>query len=408
MAESEDTAGSISKVRRTLKGFFFNTENFTQIEKAGAFVFACTSLITVLFASIVGIAFVFMEERDLYPFLHALERLLGLLTIGVVVAFVGRAKHWSVFFVGLLLVGAILLPVSDVVRYFLIWTGREQSYELLFGQVKSGTDVTGRSSDLAGKIIQTLEEREAIRNARPEDRKRFVRYVVEDIDNDKIITLRELITARGAFPTLELMSEPESRNIAILKFGDERRFVDDVRFLRSEGLIKYPYEDIESIEITTLGEETLRTSAAEAGELEACLVSMEVAHDISESISNGIRVPVGPGRSFYKFRVGGDAPQAEIRVTGLAGADPVFRLDKVARESEQTTRMCELIGEDDDTHGLNPALTVSLQLNSEYLISAWLFHRGPGVVCLSMGDQGSDLPPNCTVVQTVDPAPPEE
>ena len=95
-------------------------------------------------------------------------------------------------------------------------------------------------------------------------------------------------------------------------------------------------------------------------------------------------------------------------MTGLAGGDPVFRLDKVTRESEQTTRMCELIGEDDDTHGLNPALTVSLQSNSEYLISSWLFHQGPGVVCLSMGDQGSDLPTNCTVVQTVDPAPPEE
>lgn len=390
MTDPDDHTDTPPNMKQKLRDFFLDASNFVEIERAGTFVFVGASIFTVVFASVLGITHLCSGDSansDLHPYIHAIERMFGLLAIGITVAFVARGKHWMVFFSGIVIIGAILLPVSDLARYMLIWSGREQNYELLFGPFRSAGDVSGRSSDLASEIAHRLEESSTL-DFEGISVTKVSEIIQKEIEEFEIITLAEQVRARGAYATLERLNASSSKATTILKHGREDQFINDLRFLRSRGLIQYLYDDITSLQVTNLGKRVLDPEfdidADRAAEPSVspeasinCPADLLSVEDISTSISQDVKLVLKDEPRFLKFSAQ-SAGDYTIKVSADSNspADPFLRLYRITPENE-----CHLLSEDDDTDGLNPKLVASLASGEQYLLSMWsLYFNGDVLV----------------------------
>jgi hypothetical protein len=224
------------------------------LEYVGLSIFAITAIATVIF--IAASHFLPLDSgKDPYHHLRSVELLLTLAATGLVVAIVGRAQNPFVLAFGILLIGALIVPSNDIVRFALIASGSDQNYGSFLQSARSGADLEGRSTDVASKILTELGHAGFMETLEPARRKQAIRIVEDEVRKERVITLLEQVRARGALDTLRAMTD----NIKgwVYKYGKEEKFIEDLRYLRSEDLVSFAYDDLDTIAITSLGQTVL-------------------------------------------------------------------------------------------------------------------------------------------------------
>jgi hypothetical protein len=380
------------------------------LEKVGLLVFAITAFSTVLF--VVGLN-LFSTDADVgaYRQLRSAEILLTLAATGLIVAVIGRAQSPFVLAFGVFLIGALIVPSRDIVKFALIASGSDRSYETFFRSGGSGADLAGRSTDVANKILTELSQARFMEPLSPEDRKRAVQIVESEVRKEREITLLEQVRGRGAMEALKAAADDVER--WVYKYGEEEKFIEDLRYLRSEDLISFAYEDLETIKITALGRTVLDRASAEAVGPSVSLASrqpdarnqrlqttatsqplrtrnlcppdaMNLPDATVELLSEeGHKVQLELLPSYARFSVKESASyQIDVKVDVSSPnnqVDPELILMKINSDGG-----CTLVGADDDGGtGLDSSLLTNLELG-DYLIvaSSISFDEGFAVIFL--------------------------
>ena len=363
------------------------------LEYSGILVFVFTSISVIIFT----ILFNFRSTQDGNDFLalRSSELMIALAASGLVVAIVGRANNPFVLAFGVFLIGALIVPSNDLVRFALIASGSEKRYQDFLEATSAGADLAGRSSDVASKILTELETNGLISLETTENRKRAITIIEREIRNEREITLLEQVKAFGAFDALKAISDNVDE--WIYKYSDESRFLDDLRYLRSENLIAFPYDDYHSTEVTLLGQSVLRrefhrsptTSGLRASErredpLESTLLDLMNLIDcpfdpgavpfFTQELtgSEGREFSLGERSEYMAFQVTSDGNyQIDLEATSPRNSEPQSDVDPVIWLFEMQGEQCRAIGLDDDGGtSLNSQLILRLQENSVYVIDA--------------------------------------
>jgi hypothetical protein len=366
-----------------------------ELEQVGLIVFTITSIALIIFV----ILFNWNppdREADYYRQLRSTELLLTLAATGLVVAIIARGQNVFVMVLGIFLIGALIVPSKDIVRFALIASGSDKDYESFFRSTQSGTDVKGRNSDVANKILNDLDSRGFIlhlpnetddANIRAARRKEASQIIEDGVREERIITLLEQVRARGAFRTLR--AAPTDFKGWVYKYGREEKFIEDLRFLRAEGLINYAYDDLDTVAVTPLGYATLAMADGAplrqpgpdiypedlpggfplAAEQLACNTGTGDVPDLSTELlsTEGYPIAIESGFQYIRFTAP-DADTYRIDVVGddpgLVGViDPYMTLAALPPDGD-----CTYLRDDDDGgDGLNARITHALTKQS-YLI----------------------------------------
>ena len=381
-------------------------DDLSSLERTGTVVFLLSSLALLLYVLVFGVLLLVADPLDVVAF-TSIEWLVKLAVIGLVVGFTTRAKHWSVLMFGLFLVGVLILPAKDVARYILIWAEKESEFQSLYDQVEPGLNLAGRERELANEIIHELESGDNIKIDDVLSRKQITEVIVEKIRRETLATLRDRLQSNGTLTALRVLGGDDGVKLGLLKYGDNDRFITEVRFLRSVGLVTFPYDDIDAVQLTKLGQDLMNPPAQQdsadgdllgrIGQLSRgvydCPVGVDstVSYNINE-LQDGRDVRLNEhSRTLLRLRL--VAGVYEITVSG-ENVDPIFGL--YLREGDQ----CSFLGSDDDGgEDLNSKREFELQQDGEYVIETWsIYQSGRGTLTVTSIPSGgvatdSDVPP---------------
>ncbi len=197
----------------------FNSDFFGILEKIGGVVFVITACSTVLFIFLFNTRGAVSDIEDL-KHLRSVELLMTLAATSLVIAIIGRSQNPAVLAFGIFLIGALIVPSGDIVRFALLATGSVKEYESFFYQSSSSTDLSGRSTDVANKIITELAQERFINTPQPEQRKIAIEIIEDEIRKEREITLLEQVRSCGALLTLEQVANDVNR--WVYKYGKMR------------------------------------------------------------------------------------------------------------------------------------------------------------------------------------------
>ncbi len=293
------------------------------LEYVGLFVFSITAVAMILFVA--GFNFFPLEGKSPYSHFRSAELLLTLAATGLVVAIIGRANNPFVLTFGIFLIGALIVPSKDIVRFALIASGSDRTYESIIQSARSGTDVEGRSTDVANKILTELDRFGFLNLAenlppagRAARRKEAINIVEGEVRKEREITLLEQVRARGALETLNATGADIKG--WVYKYGREEKFIEDLRFLRSEGLISYAYDDFDTIVITFLGGNVLGRAAAGSA-------LADLGFDFAGLEPSGYAIPGAPVAACPSDSDIISAPDASTEVLSSGGRSMNLRRD---------------------------------------------------------------------------------
>lgn len=233
-------------------------------DRLGMAVFLISAMGVIVFIFMINIFPLIQGNASDYRLLRSIDSILTISALGLIVVFMSRSTSPFVVAFAIFLIGALIVPAKDIVRFALIASGSQQKLEDFFGSGSVGPDTQGRSSDAASKIVtEVLNFDGYIDGKRPElieaDRILLIKNISRKIYEERVITILERVKSQGA---LELLISASSRNGEgfsdfIYKHATHEKFVDDVRFLRSEDLISFAYDDLSSLRQTQLGGDVL-------------------------------------------------------------------------------------------------------------------------------------------------------
>lgn len=220
---------------------------------AGSFIFIVASVASILFLFIGG----FSVESDggfEYSHFHTIEMLLKVAAVALVLAALSGERNGLVVVIGLLLVGALIVPTKDMMRIYLAATNSERQLDDFYGDSGGGPELRGRDYQLASTIVDVLEQAGLVVEDSASDLSRADMYwlVEEEIVHERVTTLLERTRSRGA---LELLARIHAGQVAqaSYRYGSDDRHISTIQFLRNASLISYIYDDLDSIEVTALG-----------------------------------------------------------------------------------------------------------------------------------------------------------
>ena len=345
----------------------------------GLFVFVITAVAMILF--IIGFnSFSLKENESFYRYLRSAELLLTLAATGLIVAIIGRAQKPFVLAIGIFLIGALIVPSKDIVRFALIASGSDRNYESFFQSATPGIEISGRNTDVANNIINELNQADLMESLQPGNRKSAIRIIVSAIKQEREITLVEKVGARGALVILNAMAS--NIQALVYKYGKIEKFIEDLKYLRSEGLITYPYDDLDTTAITPLGRAVLRRAfpaefTVASGGIDQLIpdfyapLSMSCPSDITPTLftdetdellsDNGRPMRITSDPKYVQFTVKNtDDYNIEIKVQDqnlAAPTDPVLFLFKLTTEND-----CVQLGFNDDFSEILDSQLSSLRL----------------------------------------------
>lgn len=386
------------------------------LEHVGLIVFAITAIATILF--IAGFNFFSSDaEMGSYRHLRSAELMLTLAATSLVVAMIGRAQNPFVLTFGILLIGALIVPSGDLVKFALIASGSDKTYGSFSQSAGSGTDLAGRSTDVANKILTELDLNDFLLPLVVERRKVAIIIVEDEVRKEREITLLEQVRARGALDALKAMDNDVEG--WVYKYGSEEKFVEDLRYLRSEDLLSFAYDDLDTIDVTLLGETVLaRADPESAGGLDSgaslsadstafprasseqfgCPSDFERFPDVSNELKSaeGRLMNLERGFQYMRFEVdNGGNYRIDVKVISEWTVDPILEVFYLADADN-----CIFLGDDDDGgDDLNSRMLIQLE-PGKYLIATKTLSPIEGDVRVSVarmdpGDSGpTDVPSN--------------
>jgi hypothetical protein len=192
--------------------------------------------------------------------LRALELYLMTASLGIIVAIMTSSRNVFVVSTGLLLIGALIVPSRDMVRFALLFTESAQKIEDLFPERDVGTQLLGRDTDLANNIISALQL--ATPDQPPlidpslsaKDRDRGTTLIVSEIREERAKTLAERVTQEGGQGALFALGRGTNdfKEYAYQQ-GRESDFLPLLAYLRSQSLVDFDFSNAANARITCLG-----------------------------------------------------------------------------------------------------------------------------------------------------------
>ena len=111
---------------------FFADLGWSQIvgsaDRLGMAVFLAVSLGVILFTFMINLPSIWRETSD-FRLLRSGEFLLTVAALGVIVAFMSRSANPLFLTFAILLIGALIVPSKDIVRFALIASGSKRNIE---------------------------------------------------------------------------------------------------------------------------------------------------------------------------------------------------------------------------------------------------------------------------------------
>lgn len=365
------------------------------LERTGLLVFLVTACATVIFIFIVH-HYSVNPNADIFTSLKLIEKLLTLTAAALVVALIGRAQNPLVLAFGIFLIGALIVPSSDIIRFALIAFGSDKNYEEFITSSKIGRDPLGRSSDAANKIVTELESNGyLLATLEPSMRKRAVNSVISMLVEEREITLLEQVRTRGAFGVLRATSEGDEIRRMVYEFGSsEDDFRTHLNFLRSSALITFNYDDLSSVEITELGRQVLHRAIqlerAIRGEGrddhvanldDMCPEGAEgLADEYEAARKDGVARTFGDNPTWIRLGIPADGTYLiEVDNAVNPDVDPYALLISMGPDNQ-----CRWVAEDDDSGGdFRPRISQGL-VAGNYLLGLWSLNtNGTGTVRIS-------------------------
>ncbi len=315
----------------------------------------------VLILSALGIFLLLTFYRDTttpsWQTERAVELLLTLAGTSIILALLSRNPNALTLVFGFLIIGALVVPSNDIIRFALLATGSDKTYRDFVSSNAPPTSARlDRTPDVAMRIYQSLRPN-LTSDTVPDD---VVKKVREVLVQERDIQSFESVRQRGALEVLIGLSGPEKDEL-IYRYGQDDRFREDVEFLRQEGLISYVYDDVTTIKVEPLGQkmaagttdgadaDAARVAVAEATAPGADIVQLELGEEVSLA---------GTAERWYSFKAPASGSYYFIAVAQDV-ADPVLTLYLGN----------DIIAFGDDTGAsLDAEISISLEEGKTYLL----------------------------------------
>ncbi len=349
----------------------------------GSFVFLCATLSAVLFlivpTSQIG-AMDGLSVSSQNPFgpaeqyfqFETISILLRIAAVALVLAALSGERNALVLVIGLLLVGALIVPTKDMMRFYLAATNSDRKINDFFSDAGSAPELRGRDRQLAATIIDSLDQAGALASEgylRPD----LYWIVEEDIAQERVITLLERTRAHNA---LEILRHIQANRVIQIgyRFAEEDQFASTLRFLRNASLISYFADDLDTLRVTDLGLRVLHQARSDgfsaSGELpgdstlfENCWPEGNAppvefgSRQQSFTPDNGIHarrsVRLGLGPTYARFNVAEDTEELGIWVLKSRGISrTIHARDEVSGVPDP---IIELIDVDSDCEVIHSA-----------------------------------------------------
>lgn len=189
--------------------------------------------------------------------LRSLELYLMTASLGVVVAIMASSRHAFVVSLGIVLIGALIVPSRDMVRFALLFTDSLQKIDELYPERDVGTQLLGRDSDLASNIITALQMDTEIGAPLLEElpvkhRSRAKAIIENEIRKERTVTLAERVTQEGGQGVLIALAMNNFKDYAYQQ-GKEPEFLPTLAFLRSQSLVEFDFNNTTNARLSCLG-----------------------------------------------------------------------------------------------------------------------------------------------------------
>ena len=221
------------------------------INKLGMNVFIIASLSVILYTFLT----LFIESR----FDKSVDTLLTVAALGLIVVIASRAANPYVFIFSAFIVGALIIPSKDIFRFYLIASGSGKKIEDFYDSNSTGPNIQGRLSQAAEWIVTEVEDSIMSEPIDRSKRSKLIKDIEEKLLRERDVTISERVRSQGAVELLKAISNQLSDGFGdfLYKHGAHEKFIEDLRFLRSEDLISFAYDDLDSIELSSLGRKVL-------------------------------------------------------------------------------------------------------------------------------------------------------
>ena len=319
------------------------------IEKTGLFVFFVAGMATV---ALLLIMFALPTERSSEAF-RAVQLSLTLAATALVISLIAKSSRNSFVIVfGLFLVGALIVPTNDIIRFALVASGSDRSISDFLISPRGGTTKPrdARSGDLAVLLFDDLLRSDYIDVQQRSD---IVRLISNRLASDQIGQALSEVKQRDAYDLLKAIESNEYLSFRYRHFQNQK-FMDDLLYLHQEDIISIAYDDYDTVALTDFGRSMFPGESVETDECPS-LGSVGDNGAYTQSLY------LGPGAVCRSFMVEEDGLYA-IQVGLDSFVDTVISLDRADSDGESNR---QTVGEDDDGGCFQDSLLL-VDLMSQY------------------------------------------
>jgi hypothetical protein len=332
-----------------------------------------TASLLILFVAAIGILLIIifypMFGAPSFETKSAVELLLALAGTVIILALLSRSASAIILVIGFLIIGALVVPTNDLIRFALIATGSEESYrDIVFAPARfSGRkSQLDRSEDMARKIYQDLRQDGIVCDLPHTPPNAVISEIQEILRREEELQAFENVLQRGSLELLLALadSEDDANDRIVYLYGQDERFIDNIEFLRQEGMVSFIYDDYNTIEILPSGKALAdrvllsREPTQPEAPTRAARPIPASSQITSLSVDTPAAYPVSGAESWFTFDITREGIY-EISATQDM-ADPVLTLLEADGQ--------EIASNDDSAGGLNSLISLTLVRGTYYVI----------------------------------------
>ena len=385
-----------------------------------AFIWLTISIVAVALIGLLLVACTDLIVVDVQRVVDQLTTLAAItLLASITLSFVSKGinKSWVLAF-GVLSIGALLVPTNDLIRIVLVTARGETDFENLFvphatsqgrkeavqdrahalyGEVMSARFGIECENNSVQEILEFLKRDQNIDESRARELYRMsvgtsmsedceahtVETIVRFLAVEEEKEMLHLVDDRGLLHVLATIgSDGEREKLLFDHVGDER-FRADMQFLRAEGLVRFMYDDMGTIQLTSAGHSVLTRAG-----VDVATASGDPVTESSSEANNAIELrndyyselhSLGYGGNRFPFAIN-EGGYYTLDVSGLRGIDPMVELFRRADNSDDLTS----VGADDDGgSGLSSHLSSWLEAG-DYVLDIMEFDGDIGEVVVTI------------------------
>jgi hypothetical protein len=289
----------------------------------------------------------------------------------------GRLEFGSLAFAfGLVVIAALVVPTDELMRFGAMFFGGDKELEDYLPQrpvVRVEEDVPAQ---ITMAVVQnTAQLRSAVGRMELQQQQQFYNDLHAQIELVIYSVVADRVKRIGAWTLFEQICD--NTEDAVIFFNSDNRLVSEhISFLASEGLIEFPYGDINSLEVTPYGNKVM------SKEIGRTCAGSEQASDTSTS---GIPTINAPGSLSVRISPEGELLRLSLPEGNyMASLTPIDRVDPVM----QLLDAANILVQQDDDGGpgdFDAEIRFSVREGEDYFIRAYSFDNRLGEAVLRIG-----------------------